>query len=57
MNQQTIDQNWQQLQSRIDRFVGHFLKEDLPAIEYRSNIAGLLPSPQGVSEQEINQAS
>jgi hypothetical protein len=57
MNEQIFDPRWQQLQSRIDKFVGHFLRDSIPAIEYRSNIVGLLPSPMGNSEQGIKKAS
>lgn len=57
MNQQTFDPRWQQLQSCIDKFVGHLLKENIPAIEYRSNIVGLLPSPVDYSEREMKKAS
>jgi hypothetical protein len=34
MNQNTKDQELQHMQFRIDNLVGHFLKEDFPAIEY-----------------------
>jgi len=57
MNQQSVDLSWQQLQSRIDNFVGRFLKEDFPAIEYRSTIAGLLPSPLEYREPDIEKVS
>ena len=57
MNEQIFDPRWQQLQSRIDRFAGHFLKDSIPAIEYRNNIVGLLPSPPEYSERGIKKAS
>lgn len=44
MNQESRDQEWQQLQYRIDQMFGRFLKENNPAIEYKpGNIALLLP--------------
>lgn len=51
MNQNTMDQGWKQLQARIDKLVGHFLKEDIPAIEYKTRIAGLLQLPPEYNEQ------
>ncbi len=57
MNEQIFDPRWQQLQSRIDKFVGHFLKDSIPAIEYRNNIIGLLPSPMENSDPGIKKAS
>jgi hypothetical protein len=53
MNQNTMDQGWQQLQSRIDKLVGHLLKVDFPAIEYKTQIAGLLQSPPEYNEQSV----
>lgn len=44
MNQESRDQEWQQLQYRIDQMFGRFLKDNNPAIEYKpGNIALLLP--------------
>ncbi len=57
MNEQTFDPRWQQLQSRIDKFVGHYLKESAPAIEHRNRIAGLLPSPLQYNERGMKKAS
>jgi hypothetical protein len=46
MNQEMRDQEWQQLQFRIDQMFGKFLKDKSPAIEYKpGNIALLLPLP------------
>jgi hypothetical protein len=53
MNQDTKGQEWQNMQYRINKFVGHFLKDDLPAIEYKTRIAGLLQSPPEYNEQKI----
>jgi hypothetical protein len=57
MNQNTTDQGWQQLQSRIDKFVGHFLNEDYPALEYKTKITGLLQLPPEYNEQNIEKKS
>ncbi len=57
MNPNTQDQQWQELQFRIDRLVGHFLKEDFPAIEYKTRIAGLLQSPPKYDEQNVEEIS
>jgi len=55
MNQNTKDQEWKALQSRINKFVGHFLKEDSPAIEYKTSIAGLLQLPPQYIEQNVEE--
>ena len=55
MNPDQKDQEWQQLQHRINRFVGHFLKNDIPAIEHKTLIAGLLQSPPEYNEQNIEE--
>jgi hypothetical protein len=57
MKQNTKDQEWQQLQSRIDKLVGHFLKEDFPAIEYKTRIAGLLQSTPKYNEENVEEMS
>lgn len=57
MNQQATEQGWQQLQLRIDKLVGHFLKEEFPAIEYKTRIAGLLQSPPEYNEQNVGKMS
>ena len=57
MNQNTKDQDWQQLQSRIDKLVGYFLKEDFPAIEYKTRIAGLLQSTPKYNEENVEEIS
>jgi len=57
MNPNTKDQEWQELQFRIDKLVGHFLKEDFPAIEYKTRIAGLLQSPPKYNEQNVEEIS
>ena len=41
MNQETNDEGWQKIQSRIDLLARQFLKEDYPAIEYKACISGL----------------
>lgn len=45
MNQEARDQEWQQLQSRIDQMFGKFLKDENPAIEYKPDSLALLPPP------------
>jgi hypothetical protein len=57
MNQDTKDQEWQQLQSRINKFVGHFLKNDIPAIEHKTHIAGLLQLPPEYNEQNVEETA
>jgi hypothetical protein len=53
MNPNTKDQEWKKSQYRIDKLVGHFLKEDFPAIEYKTIIAGLLQLPTKYSEKNV----
>jgi len=55
MNQNTKDQEWKALQSRINKLVGYFLKEDFPAIEYKTSIAGLLQLPPQYIEQNVEE--
>ena len=57
MNANTKDQEWQQLQSRINNFVGYFLKNDFLAIEHKTQIAGLLQSPPKYNEQNEEKIS
>ena len=57
MNANTKDQEWQQLQSRINNFVGYFLKNDFLAIEHKTRIAGLLQSPPKYNEQNEEKIS
>jgi hypothetical protein len=57
MNQNTKDQEWQQMQHRINKFVGHFLKGDTPAIEHKTQIAGLLQLPPEYDEQKVEEAA
>jgi hypothetical protein len=45
MNQMATDQGWRELQMRINALTGRFLKEDVPAIEYKSNVTALLQAP------------
>ena len=55
MNPNKKDQEWQQLQSRINNFVGYFLKNDFLAIEHKTHIAGLLQSPPEYNEQKAEE--
>ncbi len=57
MTQNANDAGWQQLEFRVNKFVGHFLKVDYPAIEYKTQIAGLLPSPLEYNEQDVKNVS
>ncbi len=45
MNQQASEQEWNQLMLRINNFTNALLKEDIPAIEHKSNITALLSAP------------
>lgn len=51
MNQQTSEQEWNQLMLRINNFTNALLKEDIPAIEHKSNIVALLSAPQAESRK------
>jgi hypothetical protein len=53
MNQGEMDQEWQRLESRIDKFVGKFLRNDFPAIEHKPRNFALLPLPQEHQNEEI----
>ena len=53
MNQDNNEQEWQQLQLRIKNFVDGFLKEDSPAIEHKTRVSALLPSPPQHNEDNI----
>jgi hypothetical protein len=55
MNPNTKDQEWQQMKSRIDKYVGHFLNEDLLVIEHKMRIAGLLQEPPEYNEQNVEE--
>jgi len=57
MNPNTRDQEWKELQFRIDKLVGHFLKDDVPAIEYKTLIAGLLQTPPKYNEQNVEEVT
>ena len=46
-----------ELQFRIDKLVGHYLKEDFPAIEHKTRIAGLLQSPPEYNEQNVEETA
>lgn len=57
MNPNTKDQEWQQLQSRINNLVGYFLKNDFLAIEHKTQITGLLQLPPEYNEQKAEEAA
>lgn len=57
MNQETVDQGWQQIQKRVYELLGQFLKVDFPAIEYKTRIAGLLQTSSKYNEQDVEKIS
>jgi hypothetical protein len=57
MNPNTKDQEWQQMKSRIDKYVGHFLNEDLLVIEHKMRIAGFLQAPPKYREENEKEIS
>ena len=57
MNQETNDQGWQRIQSRIDLLARQFLKEDYPAIECKASIAGLFQLQPDCNEESVEKIS
>lgn len=58
MNQQTPEQEWNQLMLRITKFTDSLLREDVPAIEHKSNIVALLQAPPvGVRKSQTAMAN
>jgi len=58
MNQQTSNQEWQQLQARIEGFVGQVLRNDVQRIEYRPRfIAQMLEMPSERRQNEFPEMS
>jgi hypothetical protein len=57
MNQETVDQGWQQIQSRINQLVGRFLKEDFPIIEYKPRSIALLQMPSDYKTENAENIS
>jgi len=58
MNQQTSDQEWQQLQARIEGFVGQVLRNDVQRIEYGPRfIAQMLEMPSERRQNEFPEMS
>jgi hypothetical protein len=57
MNQETVDQGWQQLQSRINQLVGQFLREDFPIIEYKPRSIALLQMPSDYKSENAENIS
>ncbi len=53
MNQEKLDQEWQQMESRIHRLVGRFLQNDVPAIEHKPRHLALLQLPQENKNEEM----
>jgi hypothetical protein len=53
MNQPTLDQGWQQLQVRIEGFLGQVLRNDVQRIEYKPRfIVQLLEMPSKLHQNE-----
>ena len=53
MNQQTPEQEWSQLMLRITKFTDSLLKDDVLAIEHKSDIVGLLQeSPASILKSQ-----
>jgi hypothetical protein len=57
MNANTKDQEWQQMQSRINNFVGYFLKNDFLAIEHKTSTTGLLQLSPDYNEQKAEETA
>ena len=57
MNTNTKDQEWQKLQSRINNFVGYFLKNDFLAIEHKTSTTGLLQLSPEYNEQKAEETA
>lgn len=53
MKQDKNEQEWLALQSRINKFVDYFFKDNLPAIEYKEGISGLLQLPAAYNENNM----
>lgn len=51
MNQETLDQEWRRIESHVDQLVCRFLRNNCPAIEYKTRVAGLLQLPPEYSEE------
>lgn len=57
MDQERIDQGWKRLESRIDKFVGKYLKNDYPAIEHKPGYLALLQLPPDFKMEEMEKIS
>jgi hypothetical protein len=58
MNQQKSEQEWNQLRLRINGLFDRFLKEDVPAIEHKSNVTALLQAPmENMNGREMEKAT
>jgi len=45
MNQQNSEREWLEMQLRINGMFKRYFNDDVPAIEHKSDIAGLLQAP------------
>ena len=55
MDQNTVDQGWQQLQAHVQGFLGQFLKDDAKSIEYKPQFSAPMlemTSPFSQSERQ-----
>ncbi|MGP8154416.1 MAG: hypothetical protein ACLQBQ_09810 [Smithella sp.] len=57
MNQEKMDQEWQQMQSRINQLVGRYLKDDYSSIEDRSRSADELPTSSDYNDHNSEDAA
>jgi len=53
MNQTKMDHEWQELEMRINKFVHQYLKNEVPAIEYKPRNLALLQLSQEQQNKEI----
>lgn len=52
MNQELVDQQWQELESSIHKMVEWFLINDVPAIEHKPVHVALLQMPADYKNEE-----
>lgn len=55
MNQQMLDQKWQQLQDHIKCFFSQTLANDMQRIEYKPLFAALLEIPSESNQNELQE--
>lgn len=57
MDQQNLDQGWQQLQAHIEDFLGQTLSNDVQSIEYKPRYIALLEMPSEQHQNDIQETS